>query len=222
VGSRTEDGGTDVGRRIHEQRQQAGLSREAVAELAGMSADYLAYLETSSAPNPSPGTLARLAAALGAPLAALSGAGQQLPPGQGGPGPRPALAAMTAQECAARLAPGGIGRFLFLAERGPVAVPVNYAMLGANVVFRTDDRTAAAGAVGQQKVSFDVDHFDEALREGWSVLVSGAASILTQPQDLREAEQLGIEPWAGGKRNAYVRLVPAEVSGRRIRVHTAG
>jgi nitroimidazol reductase NimA-like FMN-containing flavoprotein (pyridoxamine 5'-phosphate oxidase superfamily) len=186
-----------------------------------MSADYLAYLETSSAPGPSPGTVARLTAALGVPPAALSGAGLQLPPGQGGAGPHPALEVMTAEECAARLAEGGIGRFLFVTERGPVAVPVNYAMLGEDVVFRTDDRSAAAGTVGRQPVSFDVDHFDEALREGWSVLVSGAASMLTRPEDVREAEQLGIEPWAGGERDAYVRVVPAEVSGRRIRVRPA-
>ena len=222
MSSHAEGGGTDVGRRIHEHREQAGLSREAVADQAGMSADYLAYLETSSAPNPSPGALIRLAAALGVPPGALSGADAQLPPGQGDPGPHPVLEAMTAQECAARLAPGGIGRFLFLAARGPVAVPVNYAMLGADVVFRTDDNTAAAGAVAQQAVSFDVDHFDDALREGWSVLVSGTASILTRPEDIRAAEQLGIEPWAGGDRSAYVRLVPAEVSGRQIRVHPAG
>jgi len=221
VSSRSNDGGTDIGRRIHEQRAQAGLSREAVAGQAGMSADYLTYLETSSAPNPSAGTLIRLAAALGVQPGALSGADVQLPPGPGDPGPHPVLEAMTDRECAARLAPGGIGRFLFLAARGPVAVPVNYAMLGADVVFRTDDNTAAAGAVAQQAVSFDVDHFDEALREGWSVLVSGTASILTRPEDIREAEQLGIEPWAGGDRNAYVRLVPAEVSGRQIRVHPA-
>jgi transcriptional regulator with XRE-family HTH domain len=221
VGRATDDGGTDMGRRIHEQLQQAGVSREAVAEKAGMSEDYLAYLETSSAPGPSPGTLVRLAAALGVPPETLSGADLQLPPGQGGPGPHPTLEVMTAKECAARLAEGGIGRFLFLAERGPVAVPVNYAMLGADVVFRTDDRSAAIGAVGRQPVSFDVDHFDEALREGWSVLVSGTASILTRPEDVREAEQLGIEPWAGGERDAYVRVVPAEVSGRRIRVRPA-
>jgi transcriptional regulator with XRE-family HTH domain len=221
VGRSTEDGGTDIGRRIHEQRQQAGLTREVVAERAGMSADYLAYLETSSAPSPSPGTLIRVAAALGLPPGALSGAGLQVAPGQGGPGPHPTLEVMTAEQCAARLAAGGIGRFLFLAERGPVAVPVNYAMLGADVVFRTDDRSAATGAVGQQAVSFDVDHFDEALREGWSVLVSGTASLLTRPEDVREAEKLGIEPWAGGERDAYVRLVPTEVSGRRIRVRPA-
>lgn len=80
---------------------------------------------------------------------------------------------MSAEECPAHLAYGGIGRFLFLADRGPVAVPVNFAMLGDDVVFRTDDRTATAGAIGQQKVLFEVDHIDDVLSEGWSVLLRG-------------------------------------------------
>jgi transcriptional regulator with XRE-family HTH domain len=210
-------GGTDVGRRIMEQRRRAGLSREAAAELAGLSPEYLTYLETSLTPSPSRGDLARLAAALGAPAAALTGAGQEMPPGQGTAAPRPALETMTAAECRTHLANGGIGRFLFAATRGPVAVPVNFAMLGDDVVFRTDDRTAAAGAIGQHKVSFDVDHIDEALSEGWSVLVSGTASILTNPDDLRAAAGLGIQPWAGGDRGTYIRLVATEVTGRRIR-----
>jgi transcriptional regulator with XRE-family HTH domain len=216
----SDDGGTDIGRRIEEQRNRAGLSRDAAAERAGMSAEYLAYLETSAAPNPTQGALARLAAALGVRPDALTGAGLQAPPGPGGAAAHPVLETMTAQECTAHLDPGGIGRFLFAADRGPVAVPVNYAMLGEDVVFRTDDRTAAAGAIGQQRVSFDVDHFDEALREGWSVLVSGTASILTRPEDVAAAKRLSIEPWAGGNREAYVRLVPTEVTGRRIRVRT--
>ena len=213
--------GTDVGRRIEEQRKRAGLTREAAAELAGLSPDYLTYLETSLTPSPSRGDLARLAAALGAPTAVLTGAGQDLPPGQGTAAPRPALETMTAAECRAHLANGGIGRFLFAASRGPVAVPVNFAMLGDDVVFRTDDRTAAAGAIGQHKVSFDVDHIDEALSEGWSVLVSGTASILTRPDDLRAASRLGIQPWAGGDRGTYIRLVTAEITGRRLRNRAA-
>lgn len=123
---------------------------------------------------------------------------------------------MSAEECRTHLAHGGIGRFLFVADRGPVAVPVNFAMLGDDVVFRTDDRTAAAGAVGQQKVSFEVDHIDDALNEGWSVLLSGAASILTRPDDLDAAAELGVEPWVSGGRDTYIRLAVEEMTGRRI------
>ncbi len=73
---------TDVGRRIAEQRGRAGLSVAEAAERAGMSRGYLAYLESSPAPNPSQATVTRLAAALGAPPDSLTGAGMNVPPGQ--------------------------------------------------------------------------------------------------------------------------------------------
>jgi transcriptional regulator with XRE-family HTH domain len=52
-------GGGDLGRRITEQRENAGLSRPQTAERAGMAAGYLRYLETSPAPRPAPGDLDR-------------------------------------------------------------------------------------------------------------------------------------------------------------------
>jgi hypothetical protein len=155
---------------------------------------------------------------LGATPGSLTGARWDAPPGQQGAGRQPTLETLSKPECLAHLAAGGIGRFLFIADRGPIAVAVNFAMQGDNVVFRTDDNTAAAGAVSQPRVSFDVDHIDEAMSEGWSVLLSGTASILTRPEDLDAAARLGIEPWAGGSRQTYIRLVPEEVTGRRIRV----
>ena len=60
-----ESAGTDTGRRIAEQRARAGLTVAEAAERAGMAPEYLAYLESSMAPNPSQAALIRLAAALG-------------------------------------------------------------------------------------------------------------------------------------------------------------
>jgi nitroimidazol reductase NimA-like FMN-containing flavoprotein (pyridoxamine 5'-phosphate oxidase superfamily) len=129
---------------------------------------------------------------------------------------------MTVEESRSHLAPGGVGRFLYDADRGPVAVPVNYAMLGDDVIFKADKQTAtAAAAAGQHKVSFDVDHIDDALDEGWSVLLSGTASVLTSPADREAAEQLGIQSWANIDGGSYVRLVPDLITGRRIRVSAA-
>jgi Pyridoxamine 5'-phosphate oxidase len=66
-------------------------------------------------------------------------------------------------------------------------------------------------------VSFDVDHIDDALSEGWSVLASGTASLITDPAVLGQVAALAVEPWAGGQRDACVRIVVREISGRRIR-----
>jgi nitroimidazol reductase NimA-like FMN-containing flavoprotein (pyridoxamine 5'-phosphate oxidase superfamily) len=213
-----EPAATDLGRRIAEQRRRAGLTIAEAAERAGMAPDYLAYLESSASPNAGQAALTRLAAALGVSPAAISGAGMNLPPGQRQAARNPVLHTLTEAEARARIAAGGVGRFLFVeAGRGPVAIPVNYRMNGDDVVFRTTAGSSIAGSIDKSPVSFDVDHLDETLSEGWSVLLSGTARIT----DAREREQvaaLGIEPWAGGERDTYVRLTPHEITGRNIRV----
>jgi len=210
--------GTDIGRRIAEVRGHAGLTVAQAAERAGMAPEYLAYLESSMAPNPSQAALTRLAAALDTTPGSLSGAGINLPPGQRGSAQGALLDVLTAAECQQHLAGGGIGRFLFVEPgRGPVAIPVNYRLDGADIVFRTSgDGTVVAG-VSERQVSFDVDHLDDALAEGWSVLVTGHAEIITDPAGLARAQALNIEPWAGGDKPVYVRLTASQVTGRRIR-----
>ncbi len=219
MGTDADTGGTDLGRRITEERGRAGLSREETATRAGMSPDYLAYLESSSSPNPTHAALTRLAAALDVEPGALWGAGLNIPPGQRAAASNPVLEELTPEECRAHIAAGGIGRFLFTeAGRGPVAIPVNYKMDGADVIFRTSAEDRIASAIRQHHVSFDIDHLDDMLAEGWSVVLSGRARLITDATELQRARALGIEPWAGGTRNTYVRLTPSQVTGRRIRV----
>lgn len=220
MGTSTGHGGTDLGRRIREHRARAGLSQEDAAAGAGMAVSYLAYLESSPDASPTPAALARLAATLGTSTRAIAGAGLDLPPGRQPPGERPVLEPLTVAECRAYLGSGGVGRFLFEAQRGPVAVPVNFRMLGEDVVFRTSQGTGQSAGAAQQRVSFEVDHLDEALGEGWSVLISGRAHAVTAPAELTEVSALGVEPWTDGSRGVYVRIVPALVTGRRIRRQT--
>src|SRR5260370_6625285 len=105
MGTDADTGGTDLGRRIAEQRQRAGLTRDKAAELAGMSPEYLAYLESSPIPNPSQASLTRLAAAPDTEPATVSGAGLNLPPGQRGAAKEPVLGRPTIPERQAHLAP---------------------------------------------------------------------------------------------------------------------
>jgi transcriptional regulator with XRE-family HTH domain len=212
-------GGTDLGRRIAEQRDEAHLAVADVADRAGMSPQYLRYLESSPAANPTPATLTRLAAALNVTPSMLAGAGMNLPPGQRSAAKNATLHDLTAAQCQVLIAAGGVGRFLFVQEgRGPVAIPVNFKMDGADVIFRTSGSSTAAEGIGQKPVSFDVDHLDDALGEGWSVLLTGTASVVTGAAETGSVEALDITPWADGDRDVYVRLSPSQVTGRRIRV----
>jgi hypothetical protein len=68
-------------------------------------------------------------------------------------------------------------------------------------------------------VALEVDHIDEALRQGWSVLVRGPAHHVTHPAELsRLQEDAAVWPWAGGEREVYVRIIPSQITGRRIEI----
>ena len=57
-------------------------------------------------------------------------------------------------------------------------------MDGDDVIFRTSSDSTVAEGIHQQPVSFDVDHLDDALGEGWSVLLTGTASVITSPAEV--------------------------------------
>jgi transcriptional regulator with XRE-family HTH domain len=207
----------DLGRRVSERRRELGLSPEAVATRAGMDPGYLRNLETSPSPELSETALSRLAAALETTVDALAGAGTQVPPGRTEPSGSPSLDTLDGNSCRDLIDPGGVGRVVFSEKRGPVAMPVNYQMLDGDVVFRTAALSSVTSDMALGHLSFEVDHLDDALAEGWSVLISGQGHVIVDSAELESAESLSVAPWAGGERNVYVRIVPQEVTGRRIR-----
>ncbi|MGV9306626.1 helix-turn-helix domain-containing protein [Nonomuraea sp. NPDC003727] len=209
--------GSDLGRRIAHHRERLGLSYEQLADRTMLTAGYLRYLE-ESAGTPTRETLIRLAEALGTSVDELLGGGTDRPPGKGPATARPTVEVLDEEECKRLIAPGGIGRVAFSGLRGPTVLPVNYQFVDDSVIFRTryggpmdeDLRTGLEGV--DIKIGFEVDRIDEARREGWSVLIQGAAHHLSPDQ----VPQVDVTPWAGGERELYIRVVPAQITGRRI------
>jgi nitroimidazol reductase NimA-like FMN-containing flavoprotein (pyridoxamine 5'-phosphate oxidase superfamily) len=206
----------DLARRVADRRRELDLTRDEVARRAGMDAGYLDYLEHSPAVALSQNSLIRLARALETTADALRGGGVDRPPGPGRAGPHPHLDVLDREECDAHLAGGGIGRLVFLAEEGPAALPVNFRFFDGDVVFLTRADGVLAAAAGA-RVGFEADHIDEAMSEGWSVLVGGKARLVDDPAELEQIAALGIEPWPGGRREAVMRIETDTISGRRIR-----
>lgn len=137
------------------------------------------------------------------------------PPVLPDPPPRPGtLVELTRDQCFALLRTVAIGRVAVpRPDRAPLVVPVNFAVDGDAVVFRTDTGTKLQ-AVLTGPIAFEADGLDGFHRQGWSVLLEGRAYVATH----WEVGHLRVEPWAGGRRDHWVRLVPTEVSGRMVEV----
>src|SRR5580704_1653456 len=210
----------DVSRRIAQRRAELRLSQAQLAARAGLRLRYLEYLERYPA-RPTPAALRQLAAALRTTPAALLGGGANVPPGQCRPAGLRVISKLMPAECRRLIAPGGVGRIAFGTLSGPVVVPVNFAVLADTIVIRTAEGSVIDGHADEQ-VALEVDHIDEALCQGWSVLVRGAAHRVTHPAELHRLQaDAVIWPWSGGEREVYVRIVPHEITGRRIELRPA-
>ncbi len=152
-------------------------------------------------------------------------AGRPADPGQGSrraPG-SPVLEPLDEAECLRLISPGGLGRLVYSGRFDLTVLPVNYRMYEGSIVFRTaehsptdeDLRTGIAGA--EYRVAFEVDDVDLAAREGWSVLIQGSAHHVESEEERASVAAAGVEPWAGGVRQLFIRITPSRITGRRIR-----
>ncbi len=128
-------------------------------------------------------------------------------------GINPVLESLTTQQCEGHLRAGGIGRIVLSTAVGPAAYPVNFVFVGGEVVFHASDSLADSIA---GVVAFEVDHVDDAMSEGWSVLVRGHARRIEDPEERQALAALNHEPWAGGARLNVISIEPFEMTGRVI------
>jgi nitroimidazol reductase NimA-like FMN-containing flavoprotein (pyridoxamine 5'-phosphate oxidase superfamily) len=135
----------------------------------------------------------------------------------------PVLEHLEEPECLRLMSLGGIGRIAYSGPAGVTILPVNYKLHEGAVVFRTaqdspldeDLRTGIAHA--EYKVAFEIDDFDLAAREGWSILIQGRAHHVDSAAERASVLAAGVEPWPGGSREHFLRIIPVQISGRRIR-----
>jgi len=126
-------------------------------------------------------------------------------------------------ECLRLIGAGGVGRIGYTGRFGPTILPINYALHEGTILFRTgqhsplgeDLRTGIEHA--ESKVAFEIDETSPATREGWSILIQGAAHLVDSEAERASIEQSGVEPWAGGEKELFVRVRPSRITGRRIR-----
>ncbi|WP_327287495.1 helix-turn-helix domain-containing protein [Streptomyces sp. NBC_01198] len=205
----------DLARRIGQRRVHLGLSENALAVQSGMAPRYLQQL-LAQGPAFDPGGFLRVAAVLGMRYEDLLEGRSDPAPGQSAPAPHPVLTRLTTAECWDRLGEHGVGRVALASRPAPMVFPVNYAVEGRSILYRTASEGPAAAASGAE-ISFQADRIDDRHSDGWSVLMSGAAERIDDPDTTRRlAEEGVVEPWAGGDRPLWIRIEPTETTGRTI------
>jgi len=120
-------------------------------------------------------------------------------------------------ECLRLLAANEVGRLAVVAGGTPAIFPVNYCLDSEAVVFRTDHGTKLDDGP-RAPACFEIDHFDREHRRGWSVVVVGRLEEATPyvAATLKRVRALRVDPWAGGDKAHWVRLVPSRITGRRV------
>jgi Pyridoxamine 5'-phosphate oxidase len=153
-------------------------------------------------------------------------AGLSSPSGSASPDPGArtwrVLEALSEAECMRLLAGGGLGRLVYNSRYGPTALPTVYKVDGESIVlgtwdpalFEEDLRTGIAHA--DYLVAVEADQIDLDAREGWIVLVRGAAHHLDTEVERAPFIDAGLEPWIEGVPAHFIRVIPTSVWGNRV------
>lgn len=121
-------------------------------------------------------------------------------------------------ECLEILERHDLGRIAIVVDDQPQIFPVNYAMSGRIIAFRTGSGTKLAHAPGS-KVCFEIDGHDSPAGSGWSVMVQGTAVDATDSFDDVSWAAHAAAPWplAPGIKPFRVAIEPTKITGRRFR-----
>ncbi|MFC5889001.1 pyridoxamine 5'-phosphate oxidase family protein [Kitasatospora sp. CM 4170] len=117
------------------------------------------------------------------------------------------------------------GRIVFTSRALPAVRPVNHLLLDDTVVIRTHDgaalTAAAAGAEEGVVVAYEADAIDPVTRLGWSVVVTGYARPVTDPEQLARYREV-LRPWVAASMDHTVAIRPDLVTGFRLATEAGG
>jgi nitroimidazol reductase NimA-like FMN-containing flavoprotein (pyridoxamine 5'-phosphate oxidase superfamily) len=119
-------------------------------------------------------------------------------------------------ECYRYLTSVAVGRVAVISGDLPSVVPVNFAVLDEDIVFRTGDGVVLSAARGSGLAAFEVDGWGEETQTGWSVLLRGLLTEVERHDELAMVATIGVVTWAPGPRDHVLRLHPTLISGRRL------
>lgn len=119
--------------------------------------------------------------------------------------------ALTPDECRRLLSHNHIGRLATTSGALPCVLPVQYSLVGDELVLRTPGHHEVGDGIDGQVVGFETDHLDLDHGAGWCVSVTGTARVLREPGPVDV-----VHPWFSD--GALLTLGTDLVVGHRVAV----
>jgi Pyridoxamine 5'-phosphate oxidase len=112
------------------------------------------------------------------------------------------------------------GRVVFTREALPAIRPVNHLVDDGRVIVRTRltakvSTAVRSGSTSEVIVAYEADDLDPQQRLGWSVVVTGPAITITDPDQIARYEQL-LQPWVNMTMDTVIAIESEIVTGVHI------
>jgi nitroimidazol reductase NimA-like FMN-containing flavoprotein (pyridoxamine 5'-phosphate oxidase superfamily) len=121
------------------------------------------------------------------------------------------VTALSSEECWGMLRDEEFGRLAYRLGDEVHITPINYAVEGGSLLFRTAEGNKLLAVVTGSEVAFEIDRYGE--ESARSVVVRGTARLLPEDEAHR-ADNVPLRPWSPTLKHNVVELEPKVVSGR--------
>ncbi|WP_085209089.1 pyridoxamine 5'-phosphate oxidase family protein [Streptomyces sp. Amel2xC10] len=131
--------------------------------------------------------------------------------------PTDGFRALDRQECLRMLGKVPVGRVVYTRQALPAVLPINFSLdTDASVLLCTSPGSDLVRAIDGVVVAFEADEFNAATRSGWSVVVTGRASVVTDRAEHERLTQTGPTSWMPLRDVVFVRIESEMVTGREL------
>lgn len=129
---------------------------------------------------------------------------------------RNGLEILDRDECLRLLATATLGRIGVTSRSLPTVLPVNFTLGGERILVRTGAGSKLDAATRNAVVAFEADDFDPMYHSGWSVVVTGVTSEISDPVELEMLRSVPLARWAPDPGSRVIAISTEFVSGRRV------
>ena len=118
---------------------------------------------------------------------------------------------LTSDECWEMLRGEEFGRLAYRLVDEIHITPINYAVDGGSLLFRTAEGNKLLSVVMGSEVAFEIDRYGEDAAR--SVVVRGSARLLPEDEAHR-SENVSLRPWVPSLKYNVVEITPKVITGR--------